>query len=276
VNRPLVDAAWLRDAGPAVRVVDATYYLPNEGKDAASLFQAGHIPGAQFFDIDAVVDAASDLPHMLPSPAVFAASVAALGIGTESVVVVYDQRGIFSAARLWWMFQVFGHDSVHVLDGGLPAWEAAGGAVESGPAARVPGAIFSPRFRPELVRGLDDMKRNLETGAELVLDARAAGRFNATVPEPRPGMRGGHVPGAVSLPFTDLLRDGHMLPALELREKFLAAGVGAETKVVTSCGSGVTAAVLTLGLTLAGFAPGALYDGSWSEWGGRSDTPVEV
>ncbi len=273
---PLVDAAWLREAGPDVRVVDATYYLPNEGKDAAALFQAAHIPGAQFFDIDSVVDASAGLPHMLPSPAAFAEAVGAMGIGSESDVVVYDQRGLFSAARLWWMFRVFGHDAVHVLDGGLPAWAAAGGAVEAGPAGPAAKAAFTPRFRPELVRNLDDMKRNLETRAELVLDARAAARFHATVPEPRPGMRGGHIPGAVSLPFTELLRDGHMLPPSALREKFVAAGVGAETKVVTSCGSGVTAAVLTLGLIVAGFAPGALYDGSWSEWGGRSDTPVEV
>jgi thiosulfate/3-mercaptopyruvate sulfurtransferase len=202
--------------------------------------------------------------------------MAALGVGAASQVVVYDQRGIFSAARLWWMFRVFGHPNVVVLDGGLPAWMAAGGAVEAGAPMPVAAGDFAAGFHPEKVRGLEAMRRNLVTGEELVLDARAAGRFDGTVPEPRAGMRSGHIPGAVSLPFTELLENGRMLPAPALREKFASLGVTAAQKIVTSCGSGVTAAVVTLALAVAGLPEGALYDGSWSEWGGRDDTPVEV
>jgi thiosulfate/3-mercaptopyruvate sulfurtransferase len=277
----LVSPAWLQarisaPGGTPIRLLDATYYLPNEAKDAAALFETAHIPGARFFDIDKIVDATSTLPHMLPTPAGFAAAVTALGISNSDHVVVYDQRGLFSAARLWWMFRVFGHDAVSVLDGGLPGWVEAGGAVSSGvPAPAVPGH-FHAGFRSSLVRNLDQMKANLQSHAELVLDARAAGRFNGSVPEPRPGMKSGHIPGAKSLPFTELLQDGKMLPPAILRAKFAGLGVTPDKKIVTSCGSGVTAAVLTLGLAVAGLPQGALYDGSWSEWGGRDDTPIEV
>jgi thiosulfate/3-mercaptopyruvate sulfurtransferase len=259
-----------------IRLLDATYYLPNEAKDAASLFETAHLPSARFFDIDKVVDAGSSLPHMLPSPEVFAAAVASLGISNADHVIVYDQRGLFSAARLWWMFRVFGHDNVSVLDGGLPGWVEAGGAVSSGAPAQVAPGQFHAGFRPTLVRSLDQMKANLQSHAEQVLDARAAGRFNGSVPEPRPGMRSGHIPRAKSLPFTELLQDGKMLPPAILRAKFAGLGITPQSHVVTSCGSGVTAAVLTLGLAVAGLPQGALYDGSWSEWGGREDTPIEV
>ncbi len=276
----LISPAWLRERMAApdtkIRLLDATYYLPNEAKDATSLFQAAHIPGARFFDIDKVVDAASPLPHMLPTPETFAAAIAALGVSHSDHVVVYDQRGLFSAARLWWMFRVFGHDAVSVLDGGLPGWTEAGGAVASGIPALAMAGHFTAGFRPGLVRSLEQMSANLQSHAELVLDARAAGRFDGSVPEPRPGMRSGHIPGAKSLPFTELLQDGKMLPPAILRAKFAGLGVTPDTRVVTSCGSGVTAAVLTLGLAVAGLPQGALYDGSWSEWGGRNDTPIEV
>ncbi len=275
---PLVTAAWLNEAlaGRGAKVLDASYYLPNEGKDARALFVSANIPGARFFDLDDVCDHATTLAHMLPSPPAFAAAMAGLGVSDADHVVVYDQRGLFSAARLWWMLRVFGHDKVSVLDGGLPGWVAAGFGVEAGEPAGAVMGDFNAIYRGQMVRGLDDMRRNLETRAALVLDARPAGRFDASVPEPRPGMRGGHIPGAKSLPLAALLENGYMPPPARLREIFAAAGVAPGREVITSCGSGITAAVLTLGLVVAGLPEGALYDGSWSEWGARDDTPIEV
>jgi thiosulfate/3-mercaptopyruvate sulfurtransferase len=271
----LVDTAWLAAEldKPDLRVLDASFYLPTEGVDARARFTAGHIPGARFFDIDEVADTETDLPHMLPTAGRFARMVAALGIGNADRVVVYDQKGIFSAPRAWWMFRLFGHDRVGVLDGGLPAWLEAGYALEAGAGSAPAPARFVPDFHATRVRGFGDMRDNLTTQAELVLDARPAGRFSGADPEPRPGLPSGHIPAAVSLPASDLIEGGHMRPAEALRARFAAAGVDGRRPVVTSCGSGVSAAILTFGLHLAGLPEGALFDGSWTEWAMRPDTP---
>jgi thiosulfate/3-mercaptopyruvate sulfurtransferase len=199
-----------------------------------------------------------------------------MGVSNGARVVFYDQKGLASAARGWWMMGLFGHDKAAVLDGGLPKWRAEGRAVETGPAAPAVPTTFRPDFRAARLRGIGDVLRDVASGETLILDARAAGRFTAAIPEPRPGMRSGHMPGAANLPYTELLNpDQTLRPPAELRARFAAAGVDGSRPVVTSCGSGVTAAILTLGLRLSGLPEGALYDGSWTEWGGRPDTPIE-
>ena len=279
MTNPLVTTEWLAAHldQPGLVVLDATLYLPNEARDARAEFRAARIPGARFFDIDEVADSDTDLPHMVPTAGRFGRLVGALGIGNDSFCMFYDQRGVFSAARGWWLMGLFGHDRAGVLDGGLPKWLREGRPTETGePPAPTP-AGFRPDFRAARLRGIGDMLANVATGAELVLDARAAGRFAAQVPEPRAGMRGGHIPGSASLPFTELLApDFTLLPPDALRARLAAAGVDATRPVVTSCGSGVTAAVITLAMVRAGLPPGAVYDGSWTEWGGRPDTPVEI
>lgn len=260
----------------SVKLLDATYYLPTENQDAKALFATAHIPGARFFDLDAVADHSTGLPHMLPSPAQFATAMSGLGISSTDHVVVYDQRGIFSAPRLWWMLRIFGHDNVQVLDGGLPAWTEAGGTTESGtPAPATPGQ-FTASFRPKMLRNLEDMRNNLKSRAALALDARSAARFYAQAPEPRPGSRGGHMPGAVSLPFGELLENGKFRAPEKLREIFFNNGIDGEDPLIASCGSGITACVLALGATLANLPEPAIYDGSWAEWGTLEDTPIVV
>jgi thiosulfate/3-mercaptopyruvate sulfurtransferase len=275
---PTVTTEWLAKHldEPDVRVVDGTWHMPQATRDARAEFEAAHIPGAVFFDIDAIADRATSLPHMLPSAAQFAASVGELGISNGHRIVVYDVRGVVSAARVWWTFRAFGHDDVAVLDGGLRKWRAEGRPVESGGAAPAHVA-FTARLRPELVRDVEAMRANVARRTVQVLDARSAGRFAGTEPEPRAGLRGGHIPGSLSLPYETLYRpDGTLKPPNELREAVTAAGVDLDRPVVTTCGSGVTASVLALALYLIGRRDVAVYDGSWSEWGSRSDTPVET
>ncbi len=276
---PLVTTEWLAaELGkPGLLIFDATKYLPNEPKDGKAEFLNAHIPGARYFDIDEVADPDTDLPHMVPSPGRFSKLMSAMGIGNGTRVVFYDQKGLASAARGWWLMSLFGHDQAAVLDGGLPKWVREGRATEAGAAAAPVPASFQADFRATRLRGVGDLLRNVASQAELVLDARAAGRFTGATPEPRAGMRSGHIPGSANVPYTDLLHaDGTFKSAAEVRARFAAAGVDGSLPVVTSCGSGVTACILTLGLRLAGLPEGAVYDGSWTEWGGRADTPVET
>jgi thiosulfate/3-mercaptopyruvate sulfurtransferase len=272
----IVSADWLEAnlGAPDLRVFDASFYLPTEAQDARALFRQAHIPSARFFDIEKVADQDTTLPHMLPTQGRFAACVGALGVSPRDRVVIYDQKGIFSAARVWWMFRLFGHRQVAVLDGGLPGWREHARSVESGDKPAPPAATYQADFHATRVRGLGDMLDNLRTGHEIMLDARPSGRFYGSAPEPRPGLPSGHIPGSRSLPAADMLQGGrHMLPPDFLRSRFAGVGVDGRRPVVTSCGTGVTAAILTLGLHLAGLPEGALYDGSWTEWAGRADTP---
>lgn len=276
---PLVSTAWLAErlGEPGLVVLDASYFLPTEGRDARGEFAAARVPGAGFFDIEAIADDETPLPHMMPSAGRFARLVGALGVSDGSRVVFYDAKGLFSAARGWWLMRLFGHDAVAVLDGGLPKWRSEGRAVEGGPAREAVPGRFTPTLRAGLLRGVGDMLDNLASGEALVLDARSAGRFSGEAPEPRAGMAGGHIPGAASVPYSELLAaDGTMLPPDALRARLAAAGADGRRPVVTSCGTGVTAAVVSLALVVAGLPPGALYDGSWTEWAQRADTPKEL
>ena len=275
----LLSVAWLREHlhDENLRIFDATYHLPGSGREAASEFFARHIAHAAFFDIDGVADPNTTLPHMLPDAEAFARAVESMGMRNDSLAVVYDAHGLMSAARLWWMFRVFGHDRVAVLDGGLPAWIASGGSIESGP-SRVPPAppgSFTAHLQRPLLANQEEVLAASTDGSALVLDARSEARFHAKAPEPRAGVRPGHIPGSENLPYTELIGEGSLFrePA-ELSEIFARAGVAPGRRVITLCGSGVTACVLALGLARLGRDDVAVYDGSWSEWGADPSSPV--
>jgi thiosulfate/3-mercaptopyruvate sulfurtransferase len=265
-------AGHLRDSD--IRIVDASWYLPAQQRDGKAEFEAARIPGAVFLDIDAVSDTASPLPHMLPSPEEFAEAAGALGISESDKIVVYDGPGLFSCARAWWMFRVMGARNVRILDGGFDNWRKAGYPVETGPPAQPAAAVFKPDFDARRVRDIADIRANIRSGTALVLDARPCGRFAGTAPEPRPGLRSGHIPGSRSLPATELVGDGRLKSTAELRKLLDETGLKDGQEAITSCGSGVTAAIISLALEIVGHNEHSLYDGSWSEWGQADNAPV--
>jgi thiosulfate/3-mercaptopyruvate sulfurtransferase len=274
----LVSTEWLAGAlgAPDLMVFDATKYLPNEPFDGLTKYREAHIPGARFFDIDVVADPDTTLPHMAPTAGRFARRMGELGISNTTRVIFYDQKGLQSSARGWWLMKLFGHERTAVLDGGLPKWLAEGRATESGDAKQAAPSSYTPDFRADLLKGIGDVKRIIASGSALILDARAKGRFDGTAPEPRPGLPSGHMPGAKSVPFNELLNaDFTMKDAAALRARFAAAGADGSKPIVTSCGTGVTACILALGLKQAGLGDAAIYDGSWTEWAGRPETQKE-
>ena len=275
-SRWLVSTDWLAEhlGDPNVVVLDGSYYLANAKRDAEAEFLSRHIPGAQRFDIDAISDKSNPLPHMLPSPEQFAAQVGALGAGDGMTIVLYDGIGLYGAARVWFTFRAFGSENVRVLDGGMPKWKAENRPLETGAARPRAPKTFTPRFDRAMVASIDDVQKVLLDKTAQVVDARAADRFRGEAPEPRAGLRSGHMPGSFNVPFANVLRDGRLASRQTIATAFKNAGVDLDRPVVTSCGSGVTASILTFAIEALGKQPGRVYDGSWSEWGARPDTPV--
>jgi thiosulfate/3-mercaptopyruvate sulfurtransferase len=276
---PLVSTEWLgeRLGAPRLSVIDGSWYLPGSGRDTTREYLAGHIPGAVFFDLDASSDPNSSLPHMLPQELAFARRMGSLGLDDRDDLIVYDGSGNnLSAARVWWTFRVFGHPRVAVLDGGMGKWRREGRPLEPGIVARPPGD-FTASLDRSAIRDLAQMRSNLTTRRELVVDLRPAGRFAGQEPEPRPGIRSGHLPGSLNLPFAGLSGpDGTILPEAELRGLLRAKGIDLSQPIIATCGSGTSACTLLLAAELLGFHDVALYDGAWTEWGGQNDTPIET
>jgi thiosulfate/3-mercaptopyruvate sulfurtransferase len=275
ISKWLVTTDWLAAnlGAPGVVVLDGSFYLPAIKRDAAAEYRAGHIPGAIRFDIDEIADHSTDLPHMLPSPTDFAAAAGKLGISDQDTIVAYDGHGMFSSPRVWFTFRLFGADNVFILEGGLPKWKAEGRVLESGPVTR-PITTFAARKRGDVVASLARVQQALASHSAQIVDARSAERFRGEVPEPRPGVRSGRMPGSFNVPSSSVVKDGLLLPPSQLRQAFMDGGIDLDKPIITSCGSGVSAAILWLALDAIGREPAALYDGSWSEWGARVDLPI--
>lgn len=276
-NTWLVETDWLAEhlEAPDLIVIDGSWHLPTANRDPRAEYDAQHIPGALFFDIDEISDTDNPLPHMLPSPEKFSSRMRKMGVGDGLRVVVYDAAGMFSAARVWWTFRVMGARDVAVLNGGLPKWKSEGRPVEDmAPRARSE-RHFTARRNAALVRDSGDILSIIESGSDQIIDARAAARFEGTAPEPRPGLRSGHIPGSTNLPYDVLLNpDGTFKSASQIEAIFKNAEIDASRPIVTSCGSGVTASILSLALAIIGQPDSAVYDGSWSEWGADENLPI--
>lgn len=279
---PLVTVAWLATAMRKAKenkivILDASYHLPGSGRDGQDEFLAEHIPSARFFDVEAISDTSSPYPHMAPSSEIFTQHVNALGIDNQSLIIVYDSHGLFSAGRAWWMFRLFGHDNVGILDGGLRAWQSMGLPIETGePPIPEPYGKFKASFRKELVRNKDEVMDALLKSDAKLIDVRPPERFSGAKTEPRPGLRAGHMPGAINIPYATLTNPetGYIRSFDELRTTFAYTGVLQANQIITTCGSGITSAALSFVLHLLGKQDVPVYDGSWAEWGALNDTPV--